>query len=248
MELNKATILLVEDEPFLREAMGAWLKRAARRVIRAENGEDALRALAANQIDLIVSDVSMPVMDGLTLLKKVSQGKTRKPSVILISGFTDLSLRQAHELGAEAILEKPVRREEFLGALRRSLVEAEELWQKQPAAAPTMKFHASFSSLEVALDKKGIAFGRRGFCIESAGDLHVGPVKFAVNFKADRLFLSGEGIVRWIAPQEGQAGIEITHLDDVSRGWVVDLLKHSGSLAFIPASTGSGHAPRLRAA
>lgn len=248
MELKKANILLVEDEPFLREVMGAWLRRAAEAVILAENGAEALRVLGANKIDLVVSDVRMPVMDGVALLQQINRQKIRKPGVIFITGFSDLSPRQVHDLGAEAILEKPFRREELLRAIERSLAEADELWRKQPAVAPSMKLNASFPSLAAALGKKKIAFGRRGFCIESAGGLRVGPVKFAVDFQAERRVLSGEGVVRWIAPEERQAGIEITHVDDASRAWVVDLVKRSGPRPFIPGSTGAAPAPGLKAA
>ncbi|HEY6306843.1 MAG TPA: response regulator [Candidatus Angelobacter sp.] len=248
MELRKATVLLVEDEPFLREVMGAWLRRSAGRVIHAENGADALRAVTANKIDLIISDVRMPVMDGIDMLKRINQRAVRKPGVILITGFSDLSLRQALDMGAEAVLEKPIRREELLHTMQRSLAEADELWRKRPAAAPSMKLNASFSSLAAALEKKRIAFGRRGFCITSAGGLHEGPVKFAVDFKADRRLLSGDGLVRWIAPEEGQAGIEITHVDDASRAWVVDLVRQSRPLPFIPGSTGAADVSGLRAA
>lgn len=248
MELNKASILLVEDEPFLGEVMSGWLKRVAARVVHAGNGAEALRILAANKIDLIISDVRMPVMDGVALLKKINQAGTHKPRVIFITGFSDLSLREAHDMGAEAILEKPLKREELLHVMHSSLAEADELWRKPPAAAPGMKLKTSFPSLRAALEKKRIAFGRRGFCIESAGGLREGPVKFALDFKADRRVLSGQGVVRWTAPEEGQAGIEITHVDDASRRWVIDLVKRSGPLPFIPGSTGMKHASRLKVA
>jgi CheY-like chemotaxis protein len=248
MELKQATILLVEDEPLLREVMGAWLRRSAGRVIHAENGADALRVLSHHKIDLVVTDVRMPVMDGVDLLKRINQGQARKPCVIFVTGFSDLSLRQAHDMGAEAVLEKPIRREELLRAMQHSLAEAEELWRKRPVPAPSMKLRASFPSLAAAVQKKQIAFGRRGFCIGSAASLHEGPVKFAVDFKADRRVLSGDGLVRWIAPEEGQAGIEITHVDDASRAWVVDLVRQSRPLPFIPGSTGAAHLSTLKAA
>lgn len=248
MELKDATILLVEDEPFLREVMGGWLNRAGARVTHAENGAAALRVLAEGKIDLVVSDIRMPVMDGLVLLQQINRQEACKPGVILVTGFSDLSPRQVHGLGAEAILEKPVRREDLLHATQQSLADADELWKKQPQAAPSMNLNASFSSLDAALGTKKIAFGRRGFCIESAGDLQVGPVKFAVDFKDERRVLSGEGVVRWIAPEERQAGIEITHVDDASRAWVVDLVRRSEPRPFIPASTGSARTSSLKAA
>jgi CheY-like chemotaxis protein len=246
MNLKQASILFVEDEPFLRESMGAWLEQKAGHVFCAEHGEAALNILAANKIDLLVSDVRMPVMDGITLVKRVYEtGKTR-PGVILITGFSDLTLREAYEMGVDAIVEKPINREELLQALHHSLVSPEELGPPAPAATPSMHLHTSFPSLAVALKEHRIAFGRRGFAIKSASALSEGPVAFAVEFKTDQRVLSGLGVVRWAAAKEGQAGIEITRLDNASRGWVLDLVKRNAPIAFIPGS--SGHASTIKAA
>ncbi len=248
MELNHASVLLVEDEPFLREAMGAWLKRAVERVLFARDGAEALLTLAANKVHLILSDVRMPVMDGMALLKKVNEAQPPKPCVILLTGFSDLSVRQAYDLGAEAILEKPIRREELVQVMQNSLAAPDELWRRPPGPAPGAQLKVSFPSLAAALEQKRIAFGRRGFSIESSGGLREGPVRFAVNFPGDGRILSGEGVVRWIAPREECAGIEITHIDDASRPWIVDLVKRSDPVAFIPASTGAQPVSRLDAA
>ena len=122
MKLEEASILYVEDEPFLRESMGAWFKQRTGRAFCAEHGAEALEILAANKIDLVVSDVRMPVMDGITLVKKINQASTPRPHVILITGFSDVSLRQARDLGIDALLEKPIDREELLDVLQRSLI------------------------------------------------------------------------------------------------------------------------------
>lgn len=238
MELKQASILLVDDEPFLREIMGGWLARAAGKVFCAEDGAEALKILAANKIDLMLSDVRMPVMDGMALLKKVRETEARPPGVIFITGFSDVPLREAYDMGAEAILEKPIPREELLNTAKRALAEADELWREPPGTAPEMKLESSFGSLTAALKEKRIAFGRKGFCIDTAHGLREGPVEFAVEFREDQLVLSGQGLVRWTAPEEGKAGIEITCLDDASRTWVTDHVKRSKPLAFIPGLAG----------
>jgi CheY-like chemotaxis protein len=248
MELKQASILLVDDEPFLREIMAVWLGRAAGQVLCAENGEEALKVLAANKIDLIVSDVRMPVMDGIALLKRVKAKGVRAPAVIFITGFSDVPLRDAFDMGAEAILEKPISREELLEIARRALAETDVLWREVPGTLPAMKLKLSFGSLATALQEKRIAFGRRGFCIESAHDLYEGPVEFAVEFRDDHRVLSGLGVVRWTAPEEGKAGIEITYLDDASRTWVVNHVEQSEPLAFIPGLAGLDDSLQTRTA
>jgi CheY-like chemotaxis protein len=243
VKLNEASILFVEDEPFLRETMGAWLKQKTSRVSCVANGAEALEFLAVNQADLVLSDVRMPVMDGMALVKQLNQEQSHRPCVIFITGFSDFSLREAYELGVEAIVEKPVNREELLRAMQHSLEGAEELWREKPDVAPAIRLETSFPSLAAAIQEQRIAFGRRGFCIRPAATLREGPLDFNVAFKSDHRVLSGQGVVRWTAPQEGQAGVEITHMDEASRSWVLDLVRRSAPVAFIPSSTRLRQAP-----
>jgi CheY-like chemotaxis protein len=238
MELKQSSMLVVDDEPFLREIMGGWLARVAGQVFTAENGAQALEILAANKVDLILSDIRMPVMDGITLLKKIKEARVRTPEVIFLSGFSDVPLRQAYDMGAEAVLEKPISREELVDIAKRTLTEADELWRNPPCAALETKLEMTFRSLTTALEEKRIGFGRRGFCIDTAADLTEGPVEFTLEFEDDRLVLSGQGVVRWTAPKEGRVGIEITCLHDGSNTWMVDHVKRNKPLAFIPGFVG----------
>jgi two-component system capsular synthesis sensor histidine kinase RcsC len=64
VKLKEAAVLFVEDEPLLRESMGAYLARKAGRVICAQDAAEALEILAASMIELLLSDIRMPVMDG----------------------------------------------------------------------------------------------------------------------------------------------------------------------------------------
>lgn len=248
MKVKEATVLFVEDEPFLRESMGTWLSQKAGRVLCAHHGQEALEILAANKIDIVVSDVRMPVMDGVALVKKLREAGGHGPAIILVTGFSDLSLREAYEMGVDAIVEKPIDREELLRAMQQSLAGLEELWRTESAAVPGMNLNVSFPSLATALKEKSIAFGRRGFCIKAPGGLCEGPVRFALEFKSDCRILAGQGMVRWTAAREGQAGIEITRLDDASRPWVLDLMKRRAAVAYIPGSTATRNTSTTEAA
>lgn len=234
MDIKKATILLVDDEPFLREIMAGWLARAVGQVVCAEDGAEALKILAEKDIDLILSDVRMPVMDGIALLKKIEGTRDGAPGVIFITGFSDVPLREAFDLGVEAILEKPIAKEELLSLVARALADADELWQGPPGAGADMQLKSNFANITAALQEKRIAFGRRGFCIETTSGLHEGPVEFTIEFKEDRLILRGQGVVRWTALEEAKAGIEITWLDDTCRAWMVDYVERNRPIAFIP--------------
>jgi CheY-like chemotaxis protein len=128
LELRDAAVLVVDDEPFLLEIFAEWIEeQGCGSLYTAENGAEALRIEAANHIDLIVSDVRMPVMDGVALLKALrakgsdGTGRPNMPKLIFITGFSDLAPREAYDLGVDAILQKPVEREEFLATILRVL-------------------------------------------------------------------------------------------------------------------------------
>ena len=88
MKLTEAAILLVDDESELLEIFGSWLTAAGcRNLHTAENGEDALAVLKTVSIDLLVTDVRMPIIDGITLVRRLGEMEEPVPSIVFVSGF-----------------------------------------------------------------------------------------------------------------------------------------------------------------
>lgn len=85
-----ARILVVEDDPDLREALSDTLDLAGAEVFQAESGEDALKLLANTLVDMVVSDVNMGGMDGHQLLQKIKQSYPQIP-VLLITAYGSIS-------------------------------------------------------------------------------------------------------------------------------------------------------------
>ena len=71
MQLKGAAILVVDDEPALQKIFADWVQREGATVYAASNGAEALEVAQAHHIDLVLSDVRMPVMDGVTLAKRL---------------------------------------------------------------------------------------------------------------------------------------------------------------------------------
>lgn len=115
--LQQRTILIVEDEPELREAMAYEFSRRGCTTFEAGNGEEALAIIMNNTIDIVVSDIRMPKSDGVDLLKKVRAAFPRLPVVLLATGFSDLSEPEAINMGALALLEKPIDRKKMISLL-----------------------------------------------------------------------------------------------------------------------------------
>jgi CheY-like chemotaxis protein len=237
MQLKEASILLVDDEAILLEIMAEWFQRLAGRVFCAADGAQALEVLAAQKIDLVITDVRMPAMDGINLLKQIKANRQHAPRVIFVTGFADIELRDAFDLGAEALLEKPIENDDLIHAVERSLSEHNQLWQTPRDLSASPVLSRKFTSLAAAFKEHRIAFGRGGFCIEAGGLPVEGPVNIELDFKADRYVLSGQGVVRWLAHTEKQAGIELTYVAESALSRALQLT--AGAVSFVPRTTGS---------
>ncbi|HYX53751.1 MAG TPA: response regulator [Candidatus Limnocylindrales bacterium] len=236
MQLADAAILVVEDEVTLCEIMTAWLRRSARLVLSAHNGQEAFHLLQQEKIDVVISDVRMPIMDGVALLRAIRNLPPPHPAVIFITGFSDLEPRDAYGLGIEAILEKPLERDQLLKAVQRSLSSRAEIWSKPTDAIPAFPLTLTFASREQAVREKQIAFGHGGFCVSTDRSVPEGPVALRVSFRDDGMVCSGRGEVRWTAPAESLIGIELTYVDDHCREWAAEQAELHKLECFIPNS------------
>jgi two-component system, chemotaxis family, chemotaxis protein CheY len=242
MLLKNASILVVDDEPDLLDIMAEWFRREGATVFVSNNGAAALSLVQGNHLDVIVSDIHMPVMDGVTMLQKIKATRTYLPSVIFVTGFYDIAPREAYELGVEAILSKPVERKPLLSVVSRILATRDDLWCLPPADKGDAVLLANFESLSSALTRGLIAFGRGGFCIYSTLQLVEGPVDLLLDFHAEHRRVTGQGIVRWASPEESMLGVEITSIDPANLPWILSLTAPDRSLSFIPRTTCSDSA------
>jgi DNA-binding NtrC family response regulator len=113
------SILLVDDEPSIRLAVGDALTGAGHRVTRASDGAEALALLEAQVFDLVITDISMPKVDGLVLFRKLRDA-TPATDVILMTAFGKVSdAVEALKKGAEDYLTKPFSTDEMLVRVQR---------------------------------------------------------------------------------------------------------------------------------
>jgi two-component system response regulator PilR (NtrC family)/two-component system response regulator HydG len=125
----EASILLVDDSPDILAGLEAILKPRYRSITRAQSAQEAIAALAAARIDIVVTDIAMPGMDGLELLTRI-RAQSPKTLVIVITGFGSVeSAVEAMKRGAYHYVAKPFRADEILiqveRAIQRILLERE---------------------------------------------------------------------------------------------------------------------------
>jgi putative nucleotidyltransferase with HDIG domain len=120
-------VLVVDDDQVFRAIICDSLKERGYATEEASDGAAAAKAIKAGNFDLVVSDIMMPQMTGIELLKWVSDKKLAIP-IILLTGFSELyEMSEALQLGAAAFLPKPFRRDELLGAIKTALSSQEEI-------------------------------------------------------------------------------------------------------------------------
>lgn len=117
---KKPTILIVDDEKNTRDGLARALRRRYE-VLLAENGEEALTSLSNHTIDVVLSDLRMPRMDGLTLLQRIL-ARSPQPIFILLTAYGSVeNAVEAMKRGAYHYLTKPVHLEELDILLQRAL-------------------------------------------------------------------------------------------------------------------------------
>jgi len=115
------TIMIVDDSTSLRQVVGIALRSAGYDVVEACDGKDALAKLTGQKVHLIVSDVNMPNMDGISLVRAIKQTSAYKftPIVMLTTETTDEKKRAGQEAGAKAWVVKPFRPEQLLAVAQK---------------------------------------------------------------------------------------------------------------------------------
>lgn len=242
---NKTTVLVVDDEKMLCQAIARDFQKKGYNTLCAYNGREAFELVKARPVDLIISDVRMPGGDGIELLNSVKAYNTQLPIMMFITGFTEMSIEEAYNMGADAVFAKPFNRKALMEAADRALEPSDQKWNPR-----SQRVHLE-TSLSVQLtDMKGaelgrvLNVGRGGIFVSVDGELPERDtlVRFKIAFQHHRPHLiEGEGIVRWVRPKTDSGkipgcGIEFVTLNSEGKKSVLELINAVKTKAFIPNS------------
>ena len=115
--MSAATFLIVEDSPTMRQLLAFTLRRLKEcRIIEAVDGVDALKKLTTERVDLVITDINMPMMDGLKLISLIrGNARTRTlPIIIVTTEGAEEDRKRGLALGADAYIAKPIQPSELL--------------------------------------------------------------------------------------------------------------------------------------
>jgi len=117
------TIMTVDDSASIRQLVSFTLKQQGYEVVEAVNGTEAIRKLNQKKIDMLITDINMPEIDGISLIKMVRDNPSYKfmPIIILTTGSQTEKKEEAKAAGATGWIVKPFRPDQLVAAVRKVL-------------------------------------------------------------------------------------------------------------------------------
>lgn len=114
------TILVVDDEPMVRNVLEQLLQRKGYNIKGVSSAKEALEFVKSNRVELVVSDIAMPEMNGFELLQVIKKGYPQI-GVVMMTGYGDAySVREALKLGADEYMTKPFKGQEVALIIERA--------------------------------------------------------------------------------------------------------------------------------
>jgi YesN/AraC family two-component response regulator len=103
------TLLYVEDDPLIFDNTMVILNRFFDNIVFAQNGQEGLERFNESQIDIIISDINMPIMDGISMMEEIKQIKSDIPSILVTAHNERKFSDEAERLKIEGYLLKPIK-------------------------------------------------------------------------------------------------------------------------------------------
>ena len=118
------TVMIIDDSPSIREVVGIALRGAGYKMLEACDGRDALDKLDGIKVHLIICDVNMPIMDGITFVKEVKKLPDHKftPIIMLTTESHEARKQEGQMAGAKAWVVKPFRPAQMLNAVSKLIL------------------------------------------------------------------------------------------------------------------------------
>ena len=173
-------ILIIDDEPKIRNGLSNLLaRREGWEVAGAyENAADALKYLAVNQVDVIITDIKMPEISGLELIARIRE-RDKKTAIIILSGYSNFQFAQrAIELGVSRYLTKPTNPRELICVLEET---EKKLGGKQEKEEDSEKIPNLF--VQKAADYIKLNYSEKISIKEIADQLYLSPNYLSELFK-----------------------------------------------------------------
>ena len=175
------TILIVEDEKLIRQGIKTMIQRSGvpvEVIMECSNGESALEVVREQDIDVMFTDIRMPKMDGIELVRRIHEEVDNPPIIVAISGYDDFSYAvEMMRNGVREYILKPVEREkivEVLTMLEREITQRQEHYHKERKIGIAQIRHiitdeVTEDEMTLLIQKYEKAFWQNGYFVLCAG-------------------------------------------------------------------------------
>ncbi len=234
------TLLVVDDEVDLRDIMVSELEFMGARVLQAGNISAAKEVLKNHPIDLIVSDIRMPGGTGVDLLDYVKAQDAESPPVVLITGFADITIEDAFNKGAEALVNKPFKIDDLVQVVARNTLPHGERFNLEDVEG-TQNLELTFDRpLEDIMATRKVMIGRGGISLVLSLTRkkieHSESINFDLQFTDLRL--QGVATCRWRKAQEDGThvalGLEFMRLEEKTLSFLKGYWRDHPMIAYMP--------------
>jgi len=148
---SKYTILVVDDEEAIRNLVVTFLSKLEHLCFTAVDGLDALNKMKENRIDVVVTDVKMPNMDGITLIAKILERYPECPIMVMTAFDEEYSAGTAISVGASEFIRKPFSLDEFAIRLHKMINDSETVRRLKSEKKPDEDVQDLMDELEEVL-------------------------------------------------------------------------------------------------
>lgn len=217
-------ILIIDDEALIRRILSEEFQDHGYEVLVAAGGEEALKILHEERVDLVISDVQMPNLTGMQVLSRVQHELASPPPVILVTAFSEKTIQEALAAGAQGVFSKPIDFEQLVLAVgNRLLPLTARFCPDQGTAEPQCKVKLTFANFDQSQRDHHFSIGTGGFFVACQENFpKVGQtIEFDITFSENHSHLKGRGMVRWTRRQRKSdllagCGVQILTLDELS--------------------------------
>ena len=177
MTVQKGRILIVDDEQGIRELLISEFRRLGYEVFHAVNGEDAISKIQIEKVDIIITDMKMPKVDGLDLLKFTKENSP-ETEVILITGYATVeNALEAMRGGAYDFIQKPFNIDELSALVEKAMEKTElkllvALYESTNAIFSSLKLEELFPIMTSLIKKVTHSYDASIFLLDNSNQLY----------------------------------------------------------------------------
>lgn len=201
MSVQKGRILIVDDEQGIRDLLISEFSKLGYEVFSAINGEEAVSKLQAEKVDVVITDMKMPKVDGLELLKFIKE-KTPETEVIIITGYATVeNALDAMRSGAYDFIQKPFNIDELAALVEKALEKTElkmlvALYESSNAVFSSLKLEELFPIMTSLVKKVTYSQDASIFLLDNSNQLYLAsstysryaPQKKEIELLASKLY------------------------------------------------------------